>query len=101
MFAVGMALTPEMGAAVDAHIHRVRAALARWEADRTYFNFTRAVGRRRRPLPAGYPPAAARDQGALRPGGALPGDALDLARTVGVPGTGPVRKGRYGPRPCA
>lgn len=40
MFAVGMALTPEMTAAVHAHVRRVRTALARWEADRTYFNFT-------------------------------------------------------------
>ncbi len=29
-----------MGAAVEAHVHRVRGALARWEADRTYFNHT-------------------------------------------------------------
>jgi FAD binding domain/Berberine and berberine like len=39
MFAVGMPMTPEMRAAVEAHVHLVRGALARWEADRTYFNF--------------------------------------------------------------
>jgi FAD/FMN-containing dehydrogenase len=40
LYAVGMALNPEMAAAIDGHIRHVRAALARWEAERTYFNFT-------------------------------------------------------------
>jgi hypothetical protein len=46
MLAVGMAQTPEMGAGVETHIRRVRTALAPWEVDRTYFNFTeRSVNR--------------------------------------------------------
>ncbi len=39
MFAVGLALTPEMGAAVDEAVDRVKAALAPWESERTYLNF--------------------------------------------------------------
>jgi FAD/FMN-containing dehydrogenase len=39
MFAVGMAITPEMGAAVDEAVDRVRAALAPWESERSYLNF--------------------------------------------------------------
>jgi FAD/FMN-containing dehydrogenase len=40
MFAVGMAMTPELGAAVRAHIEIVQAALASWDAGRNYLNFT-------------------------------------------------------------
>ena len=40
MFAVGMAMTPELGAAVRAHIEIVQAALASWDAGRDYLNFT-------------------------------------------------------------
>jgi hypothetical protein len=39
MFAVGLALTPEMGAAVDEAVDRVKAALAPWESERTHLNF--------------------------------------------------------------
>jgi len=40
MFAVGMSMTPEMGAAMHAHVEVVQAALARWDAGRDYLNFT-------------------------------------------------------------
>jgi FAD/FMN-containing dehydrogenase len=40
MFAVGMAMTPEMGAAVRAHLELVQNALARWDSGRTYLNFS-------------------------------------------------------------
>ena len=40
LYAIGVAMTPELGAAVDAHVHHVRAMLAPWQAERTYFNFT-------------------------------------------------------------
>jgi hypothetical protein len=40
LFAVGMAMTPEMGAAVEAHIDRVTEAMDPWDAGRRYLNFT-------------------------------------------------------------
>ena len=40
MFAVGVAMTPELAAAVRAHIEIVQAALASWDAGRDYLNFT-------------------------------------------------------------
>ena len=40
LFAVGIAMTPEMGAAVRAHVEVVRAAMAPWDAGRDYLNFT-------------------------------------------------------------
>ena len=40
MFAVGISMTPEMGAAMRAHIEVVHAALAPWDAGRDYLNFT-------------------------------------------------------------
>jgi hypothetical protein len=40
MFAAGMSMTPEMGAAVRAHVELVRAALAAWDAGRDYLNYT-------------------------------------------------------------
>jgi FAD/FMN-containing dehydrogenase len=39
MFAVGLAPTPEMGAAVGAAVDRAKHALAPWESERTYLNF--------------------------------------------------------------
>lgn len=39
MFAVGMAMSPEMGAAVRAHVEVVQAALAPWDSGRMYLNF--------------------------------------------------------------
>jgi hypothetical protein len=39
MFAVGMALTPEMTAAVEAHVDVVKEALAPWDAGKRYLNF--------------------------------------------------------------
>ena len=39
VFAVGFAPTPELGEAVHAAVERAKAALAPWEATRTYFNF--------------------------------------------------------------
>jgi FAD/FMN-containing dehydrogenase len=40
VFAVGMATTPELGAAVKAAAERILAALAPWNAEQTYLNFT-------------------------------------------------------------
>jgi hypothetical protein len=40
LFAVGMAMTPEMGAAVEAHVGRVIEAMDPWDAGRRYLNFT-------------------------------------------------------------
>jgi FAD/FMN-containing dehydrogenase len=40
MYAVGMAMTPEMGAAVGEAVDRAKAALARWESERAYLNFS-------------------------------------------------------------
>jgi hypothetical protein len=37
--AVGMAATPEMGEAVEAHVRRVKDALGPWHADYDFFNF--------------------------------------------------------------
>jgi hypothetical protein len=39
MFAVGMAMTPELGTAVAEAVDRAKAALEPWEAERSYFNF--------------------------------------------------------------
>jgi FAD/FMN-containing dehydrogenase len=39
VFAVGFAPTPEIGAAVDSAVDAAKEALARWESERTYFNF--------------------------------------------------------------
>ena len=39
MFAVGMAPTPEAGAAVKAHVELVQNALAPWDAGRAFSNF--------------------------------------------------------------
>ncbi|MDX6408027.1 MAG: hypothetical protein QOE13_1098 [Gaiellaceae bacterium] len=40
MFAVGISMTPEMGAAMKAHVEVIHAALASWDAGRDYLNFT-------------------------------------------------------------
>ena len=40
MFAVGISMTPAMGAVMKAHIEVVQAALASWDAGRDYLNFT-------------------------------------------------------------
>jgi FAD/FMN-containing dehydrogenase len=40
MFALGMSMTSEMGAAMRAHVEVVQAALASWDAGRDYLNFT-------------------------------------------------------------
>ena len=40
MFAVGMAMTEEMGAAVKAHVEIVQAVLGPYDSGRTYLNFT-------------------------------------------------------------
>src|SRR4051812_2301469 len=40
LFAVGMAMTPEMGAAIEAHVDAVIAAMDPWDAGRRYLNFT-------------------------------------------------------------
>jgi FAD/FMN-containing dehydrogenase len=40
MFTAGLTMTPEAGAAVGAAVDRAMAALAPWESERTYFNFS-------------------------------------------------------------
>jgi hypothetical protein len=40
LFAVGIAATPEMGAAAKAQVEVVRAAMAQWDSGRDYLNFT-------------------------------------------------------------
>jgi hypothetical protein len=40
MFALGISMTSELGAAVRAHVEVVQAALASWDAGRDYLNFT-------------------------------------------------------------
>jgi FAD/FMN-containing dehydrogenase len=40
MFAAGFAPTPEIGAAVGEAVDRAKTALAPWESERTYFNFS-------------------------------------------------------------
>jgi FAD/FMN-containing dehydrogenase len=45
VFAVGIPMTPEIGAAVHGHVERVRAAMAPWESRQMYLNF--AESRRR------------------------------------------------------
>jgi hypothetical protein len=40
LFAVGMAMTPEMGEAVSAHVERVVETMDPWDAGRRYLNFT-------------------------------------------------------------
>jgi hypothetical protein len=52
MFAAGLAMTPELGAAIHEALDKTKAALAPWESDRTYFNFSE------RPIDAArlYPP---------------------------------------------
>jgi UDP-N-acetylenolpyruvoylglucosamine reductase len=40
MFAVGISMTPELGAAMRAHVEVVQAALSSWDAGRDYLNFT-------------------------------------------------------------
>ena len=68
-YALGVAPTPELREASEREVERVRAAIAPWEAERTYFNFTerRENGRtlwgeltyrRLRDLKALYDPAA-------------------------------------------
>jgi hypothetical protein len=39
-FAVGIVPTPELAALTEEHLRAVRRAIAPWEAERTYFNFT-------------------------------------------------------------
>jgi hypothetical protein len=39
MFAVGMAMTPEMGEAVGSHVRVIKETLAPWRADFDYYNF--------------------------------------------------------------
>jgi hypothetical protein len=39
LFAVGIAATPELKAAVEQHVELVRAAMEPWDAGRTYLNF--------------------------------------------------------------
>jgi FAD/FMN-containing dehydrogenase len=39
-FAVGMAIDPDMAAAIDAHIDVVKQALCEWDAGRRYLNFS-------------------------------------------------------------
>ncbi len=40
LLALGMPMTPELGAAVEAHLDKLYEAMRPWAADRSYFNFT-------------------------------------------------------------
>ena len=44
MYAVGIAATPELKAAVEVDVERVKHALAPWTANRGYMNFTESSG---------------------------------------------------------
>ncbi len=52
MFAVGMAMTPEMGEAVEADVSRVKEALQPWDAGHAYFNFSEMSGEGDEQFPA-------------------------------------------------
>jgi FAD/FMN-containing dehydrogenase len=39
LFAVGIPMTPEIGAAVHAHLPKVMRAMAQWDAGTAYLNF--------------------------------------------------------------
>jgi FAD/FMN-containing dehydrogenase len=51
MFAVGMAVTPEMGEAVGSHVRMIKATLAPWSADFNYYNFAEAEAQASEVLP--------------------------------------------------
>src|SRR5436190_7715346 len=40
MFAAGLAMTPVMADAVSSAVTRAQTAVARWESERSYFNFS-------------------------------------------------------------
>jgi hypothetical protein len=52
MFAVGMAVTPEMGEAVGSHIRVIKETLAPWRADFNYYNFVESQAGADEVLPA-------------------------------------------------
>jgi hypothetical protein len=51
MFAVGMAMTPEMGEAVGSHVRMLKATLAPWRADFDYYNFVESQAQASEVLP--------------------------------------------------
>jgi FAD/FMN-containing dehydrogenase len=51
MFAVGMAITPEMGEAVASHVRVVKETLAPWRADFDYYNFVESPAQASEVLP--------------------------------------------------
>ncbi len=83
MYAVGFAMTPEMGQAVEAAVDRAKEALAPWESKRTYFNFSERPVEPGAALPARDLPAAAEGQGRLRPGRAVRVQPPHSGRPVG------------------
>jgi hypothetical protein len=52
MFAVGMAITPEMGEAVSSHVRVIKETLAPWRADFNYYNFVESNAGADEVLPA-------------------------------------------------
>jgi hypothetical protein len=51
MFAVGMAMTPEMAEAVGSHVRMLKATLAPWRADFDYYNFVESQAQASEVLP--------------------------------------------------
>jgi hypothetical protein len=51
MFAVGMAVTPEMGEAVGSHVRVIKETLAPWRAGFNYYNFVESEASAREVLP--------------------------------------------------
>ncbi len=42
LYSVGMPMTPELGEAIPAHLHKIEETMAPWRADGAYFNFREA-----------------------------------------------------------
>ena len=82
LFAVGIPMTPEVGAAVHAHLPKLIGAMAKWDAGTAYMNFAEEHGR---PgdvlLRRGLRPPAPR-QGRGRPHRPLPRKPRNLRRLI-------------------
>ena len=82
LFAVGIPMTPEVGAAVHAHLPKLIGAMAKWDAGTAYMNFAEEHGRPgdvllRRRL---RPPAPRQGRG--RPHRPLPRKPRNLRRLI-------------------
>ncbi|HEX4519644.1 MAG TPA: FAD-binding protein [Gaiellaceae bacterium] len=94
MFTAGMAPTPEIAAAVREAVDRVKTALAPWESERTYFNFSeqQVGGHRLYPLKAYTYQRLRRIKAAYDPAGVFvanhpipPAAVIDPARLASAP----------------